>query len=491
MTPPKPKGREKPAGLHVLSVASEVFPFIKTGGLADVTGSLPLALAEHGVSTRTLMPGYPEVLRTLGAGEPVLRFDHLFGGRAQVLALRQQGIDLLVLDAPHLFERPGGPYQRTDGSDHPDNWARFAALGKAGAAIAEGAVADFRPDIVHAHDWQAALAPVYLSFANKPRARTVMTIHNLAFQGRFPASIFPDLGLPDSAWSMEGVEYYGGVGFLKGGLHAADRVTTVSPTYADEIRTPEGGMGLDGLLRGRGDHLVGIVNGIDTGHWNPETDAAIAARYAQNDMEKRAVNKAALEREFRLEPGDGPIFAVVSRLTWQKGMDMLAGLCEAMETRGARLVVVGSGDSAIEGALLACQARHPGHVGVRIGYDEALSHRVQAGADALLVPSRFEPCGLTQLFALRYGCIPVVSRVGGLADTVIDANFAAVGAGVATGVIFSPASREELVRAIDRVVHLYENAEIWRTMQARGMNADNSWRTSARRYADLYRDLLK
>lgn len=474
----------------VLSVASEVFPLVKTGGLADVAGALPLALDRIGVPVRTLMPAYPAVLAQVADAEAVADLPDLFGGSARVLAASESGLDLLLLDAPHLFDRPGGPYIGANGYDHPDNWARFAALGRAAALIGTGAVAGYRPDIVHAHDWQAALAPVYLAFEAE-RPRTVVTIHNLAFQGSFPYSVFGELGLPEEAWSLDGVEYYGAVGFLKGGLHAADMITTVSPNYAAEILHAEGGMGLDGLLRGRADRLTGIVNGIDVDVWDPDTDPHIEANFTRDDLFRRRINKRALEREFALEESDDPILAVVSRLTLQKGLDLLADACDDIVALGCRLVVVGSGDRLLEGAFLAAAARHPGRMGVRIGYDEVLSHRVQAGADALLVPSRFEPCGLTQLYALRYGCLPVVSRVGGLADTVIDANVAAQAAGAATGIVFAPVTREALMDAVIRLKRLYADPAVWRDIQRAAMSGDVSWTASARRYADLYKSLLE
>ena len=477
--------------ISVLSVASEVFPLIKTGGLADVAGALPMALAEHDVAVRTLMPGYPDVMRQLGETRTVAQFKALFGGPAAVLAARVGGLDLLVLDAPHLFERSGGPYLTPAGYDHPDNWSRFAALSKVGALIAQGAVKSYNPDILHAHDWQAALAPVYLAVSNKPAPKTVVTIHNLAFQGNYPHTIFPQLGLPAAAWSIEGVEYYGNVGYLKGGLHAADAVTTVSPTYGEEILTATGGMGLDGLLRGRGDRLVGIVNGIDTEVWNPQTDKALAKPYSVRAPKARIHNKRAIEGEFGLRRDDTPILAVVSRLTWQKGLDIVADACDALVERGVRLVIVGSGDPMIEGRFQAAHARHPDRIGVRIGYDEVLSHRVQAGADAIMIPSRFEPCGLTQLYGLRYGCIPIVAKVGGLADTVVDANYAATSAGVATGVIFDEPDLDSLLKAVDRTLKLYDDKPIWSAMQAAAMKTDVSWRASAGLYADLYRELTK
>ena len=477
--------------ISVLSVASEVFPLIKTGGLADVAGALPLALVDHDVSVRTLMPGYPDVMRQVDGAKGVAGFKSLFGGPASVLSAEIGGMNLLVLDAPHLFDRSGGPYVTPAGYDHPDNWARFAALSRAGAAIAQGAIEGYAPDILHAHDWQAALSPVYLAVSNKPSPKTVVTIHNLAFQGNYPHTIFSQLGLPAAAWSIEGVEYYGNVGYLKGGLHAADVVTTVSPTYAEEILTASGGMGLDGLLCGRGDRLVGIVNGIDTDVWDPQTDKALAKPYSVRALKARVHNKRAIEGEFGLRREDSPILAVVSRLTWQKGLDIVADACDALVERGVRLVIVGSGDPMIEGQFQAAHARHPDRIGVRIGYDEVLSHRVQAGADAILIPSRFEPCGLTQLYGLRYGCIPVVAKVGGLADTVVDANYAATRAGVATGVIFDRPDRDALLKAVDRALRLYENRPIWSAMQTAAMKTDVSWSASAGLYAGLYRELTK
>ena len=480
--------------MQILSIASEVFPLIKTGGLADVAGALPFALADHGCDVVTMLPGYPVVLRaieTAGAKVEVLPIEPVLGGEARILSVDLEGLKLFVLDMPALYDRLGGPYTDTNGHDYGDNWMRFAALSKAGAMIAQGAIPGFIPEIVHVHDWQAALTPVYLAASNKPRPKTVLTIHNLAFQGNYPSAIFPQLELPAASWSIEGVEYYGNVGYLKGGLHACDVVTTVSPTYAREIVTVGGGMGLDGLLLGRGSRLVGIVNGIDTAVWDPATDPAIAANYSLTDSKPRIHDKRALEGEFGLRRENGPILAVVSRLTWQKGLDLVADLCDEIVERGIRLVVVGSGEAMIEGAFLAAHSRHPDRVGVRIGYDETLSHRVQAGADAILIPSRFEPCGLTQLYGLRYGCIPVVAKVGGLADTVVDANYAAVSAGAATGVIFSPPDRSSLLAAVDRTLELYEDAQVWRNMQAAAMKADVSWEKSARLYAGLYHDLTR
>ncbi len=373
--------------------------------------------------------------------------------------------------------------------DRTDNWRRFAALSAVAADVAAGAIKGWSADVVHAHDWQAALTAAYVRHGRRPELPVVVTIHNLAFQGRFDATAFPELGLPQSAFAVDGVEYYGGVGFLKAGLQYADAVTTVSPSYADEIRTPEGGMGLDGLLRARGDAVLGIVNGIDTREWDPSTDLALASPYSHRALGGRTANRA-LEKRFGLKRGRGPIFAVISRLTWQKGIDLILDSIDHLVGLGGRLVVLGSGDGAMENALLGAATRHPGLIGVVTGYDEPLAHLMQAGADAILIPSRFEPCGLTQLYGLRYGCVPVVSRTGGLNDTVIDANPAALAAKVATGIQFSPIDRHGFSQALRRALRLFEDKVAWQSIQKAAMKSDVSWQSSASQYASLYKTLI-
>jgi starch synthase len=476
--------------LKVLSVASEVYPLIKTGGLADVAGALPGALAGHGVEMRTMAPGYPKVLAALKSVTSVYSFPSLYGGPSELLEAKAGELSLLVLKAPHLFERGGGPYGDETGKDWPDNWMRFAALSRAAATVAEVGAGGFKPDIVHVHDWQAALTSAFLKYGSANAVPSVITVHNLAFQGQYAADIFPALGLPPAAFSVDGVEYYGGVGYLKAGLQCSWAITTVSPTYAQEIRTPEFGMGLNGLINARQAQVYGIVNGIDIDVWNPEADKDIAKRYSAHKMTDRDANRKALAKRFKLT-GDGPVFIVISRLTYQKGLDVLAASIDQIVTMGGRLAVLGTGDAVIEGAIVAAAARHPGKVGVVIGYDEALSHLMQAGGDAILIPSRFEPCGLTQLYGLRYGCVPVVARTGGLADTVIDANDAALSMGVATGVQFAPVDYGPMQDAIRRTIALFKDKATWTQMQAAGMRADVSWARSAARYADLYKSLVK
>lgn len=478
-------------GIQVLAIASEFYPLIKTGGLADVAGALPGALAAQGVATRTLIPGYPPVVAALERAKTAHAWPDFFGGPARLLSGAAAGLQLLVLDAPHLYGRAGGPYADAAGRDWPDNALRFAALARAGALVGQGLLPGYAPDILHAHDWQAGLAAPYLHYAGGPRPRTVMTIHNLAFQGQFDRRLLASLGLPPRAFSQDGVEYYGDIGFLKAGLALSDRITTVSPTYAAEIRTPDGGMGLDGLLRARADRLAGILNGIDVSVWNPARDPLITAPYAAGDLAGRAVDKAALQRRFGLEPDPAAmVFGVVSRLSWQKGLDLLLAALPTLLDVGAQLAVLGSGEAHLQAGFAAAVAANPGRVGALFAYDEAAAHGVQAGADALLVPSRFEPCGLTQLCALRYGAVPVVARVGGLGDTVVDASPMALAAGAATGVWFSPVNTPMLENAVRRAASLYRDTGAWRRLQANGMATDVSWTTPARQYAELYRALV-
>jgi starch synthase len=478
--------------IRVLSVASEIYPLIKTGGLADVTGALPKALRAEGIETRTVVPGYPDVLNALGEADEVLRFPKFYGGPARVLSSSLAELDLFVLDAPHLFARPGNPYIAPEGADWPDNAIRFAALGRIAAEIGQGAIPTFIPQVVHAHDWQAGLTHAFLHYSERPRPGTIMTVHNLAYQGQFPREMLSDIGLPPESFTVDGVEYYSGIGFLKAGLQFADRITTVSPTYALEIQEPDAGMGLDGLLRARSDVLSGIVNGIDISVWNPATDPRIASPFSVNTLAERAANKAALQRRFELRVvPDAPLLGVVSRLSWQKGLDLLLENLPLVLSEGMQLVLLGTGEPDLQEQYSAAAKSDPDQVGVYIGYDENLAHLIQAGADALLVPSRFEPCGLTQLCALHYGAIPIVSRVGGLADTVSDANETTIAAGAATGIQFGPVTSENLAGAIRRTNALFHNKPAWQRLQKNAMTVDVSWRCPARHYAALYRQVAK
>ena len=472
--------------IQVLSIASEAFPLVKTGGLADVAGALPLALPAEGVAVHTLLPAYPAVLAKIKDAETVHVYPALMGGPARVLSAHAAGLDLLLLDAPHLYDRPGSIYLGPDGRDWPDNALRFAALARAGADLA----ISMGVDVVHAHDWQAALAPVYLHYDGGARPGTVLTLHNMAFQGHYYGLAPETLGLPADSMTLDGVEYFGGIGFLKAGILFADKVTTVSPTYAREILTPEFGMGLDGLLRARAADVEGIVNGIDDEIWDPETDATLPQRFSALKLEARAANKKALHEKFGLAAdASGPLFGVVSRLTGQKGLDLLLACLPGLIARGGQLALLGAGEPGLEQGFRDLAAAYPASVHCVIGYDEPLAHLIQAGVDFLVVPSRFEPCGLTQLCALRYGAAPLVARVGGLADTVIDANSAALASGVATGLQFYPPEIGALDHAMSRAFDLYAVPESMRRLRLNGMRADVSWRAPAKLYAALYAKL--
>ncbi|AQS48241.1 starch synthase [Thioclava nitratireducens] len=469
---------------RVLSVASEAVPLIKTGGLADVAGALPAALKGQGWEMRVMIPAYRGILKKLKSPKPVWERESLYGGPARLVLGKAGGMEVLALQADHLFDRDGGPYSE-DGRDYPDNAERFAALSFVAAEIACEGAGKWQPDLVHCHDWQTGLVPWYLRGTGIP---TVMTIHNIAFQGRFGRDKLAALGLQAWDFTREGVEFWGDISTLKAGLVAASAITTVSPRYADELMRGEFGMGLEGVIQARAGDLHGILNGIDLEVWNPEADPE-ATSFSATKLGGKSNNRKALEAEFELD-APGPLAILISRLTAQKGMDLIAPALEPYLEAGGGLAVLGSGDGWAEDAMRELAARHPGRVGVKIGYDEALSHRMYAGGDAVLVPSRFEPCGLTQLYGLRYGCIPVVSAVGGLADTVVGATPATEAAGASTGIVFHPVDDLALRQALMKLIALYGDRKGWSAMQRRAMKTDWGWERSAARYAALYDDLV-
>lgn len=477
--------------MRLLFVASEIYPLAKTGGLADVAASLPLALAGLGVDVRLMLPGYPSALDTaIPTGRHVALGDPLGCGEARLIeaVTPHGGLTVWLVDCPALYRRGGGPYQDDGNADWPDNHLRFALLSHAAACIALGRASEpWQPDVVHAHDWQTGLLPAILAAAGPQRPRTLFTIHNVAFQGNFPADTFPRLGLPSSMFSADGVEFYGQVSYLKAGLLYADKLTTVSPTYAHEILTPEYGCGLDGVLKTRAADLVGILNGVDYGLWSPDDRRQVPTPYSRDDMAGKQACKAALQAELGLDQSaDSPLFVFVNRLTEQKMADALPEAVPAICAQGGQLAVFGRGDAAIESRLQAAAARLPGRAAVRIGYDESFARRMTAGGDSSLVPSRFEPCGLTQLYAMRFGAVPVVSRVGGLSDTVTDADDGAISAGTATGVVFDNVGPDGLMGALGRAGALYRKPESWRRVQHQAMTVDFGWSRSAARYLEIY-----
>ncbi|MEF8793517.1 glycogen synthase GlgA [Thiohalorhabdus sp.] len=480
--------------LKILFVSSEVHPFIKTGGLADVSASLPHALAELGHDVRILMPGYADALEqaTDAAAEPDWT-SPLEGGPTRLLRtpLPESGVPVWMLESAGFSDRPGNPYLGADGHPHPDNAFRFDLLGRAATAIAgDRGGLEWQPDVVHCNDWQTGLVPVRMLQHRAPGA-TVYTIHNLAYQGLFPAETFQALGLPDWLWTMDGLEFHGQMSFMKGGAAFADRLTTVSPSYAAEIRTLAHGWGLEGLFNQRAEHLVGILNGIDRRYWDPQTDPYLYAPYSRQDLSGKAVNKARVQAELGLpEAPEKPLVAVITRLADQKGIDLILNALPDLRSRGLQVAILGKGDRTYERSLEAVARHHPEQIGLHLGFDEGLAHRLEAGADMLLMPSRFEPCGLNQLYSLAYGTIPVVRAVGGLADSVEDATPQAVASGRATGISFTGETPAALVTAVERALALYAEPETWRRVQATGMAQDFTWERSAARYVEVYEAAL-
>ena len=481
--------------MRVLHAAAEVFPLVKTGGLADVLGALPKALIDAGADVRLVVPGWPAVIRGLdrlslvcdlgalfGAGKVALRLGHLPGCQVPVY----------VVDAPYLFDRNGNPYLGPDGREWGDNLQRFGLLGWVAAHLGAGELDNqWRPDILHAHDWHAAMAFAYVRTHPGATAKTVFTVHNLAYQGLFEEADFHLLGLPSRLMVPTGLEFHGQLSFMKAGLAYADRVTTVSPSYAREIATTEFGCGLEGLIRARGADVSGILNGVDSAIWDPAADKAITAPYSAQALGGKVHCKAALQKVLGLRVNERvPLFGLVSRLTEQKGLDLVLAIIPVMLENGAQLAVQGSGDPALEAAVSAAAAQYPGQVAVRLGYDETFAHQMMAGSDAMLVPSRFEPCGLTQLYALRYGTVPVVRHVGGLIDTVVDSNADTLLRDDATGFVFGPATAEALAEAIVRATQTYGQPKQWKKIMLRGMAQQFSWDRSAAQYLALYNDLL-
>ena len=481
--------------MKVLHVAAEVFPLVKTGGLADVLAALPVVQAQQGADVRLLLPGLPAMMEAVQGARTVIDIGSCFGAlRVRLLLGRMPGSNLPVylIDAPYLYRRGGSPYQDSQGEEWADNLQRFALLGWVAAHLAaEDADPQWAPDIVHAHDWHAAMACAYIAEHTPTRAATVFTVHNLAFQGLFSMHDWPLLGTASRLMSPSGLEFHGQLSFMKAGLQFAHHVSTVSPNYAREIATHEFGCGLDGAIRSRGGEVSGILNGIDEAIWNPATDAAIASCYDAERMAGKLACRRALQAELGLEVDDRALLlTLVSRLTSQKGLDLLLACLADLLQAGLQLALQGTGDAALEAAFRMAQQAHPGRVHVHIGYDEARAHRLIAGADAIAVPSRFEPCGLTQMYGLRYGTLPIVRRVGGLADTVVDATPQALADGAATGFCFDAATPAALALCVRRAIAMKARPAAWAGMVTTAMGQELSWDGPARQYAQLYQRLL-
>jgi starch synthase len=481
--------------INVLYVTSEVAPLIKTGGLADVSGALPAALRELGVDVRVLVPGYPQVLAKMGPSEVVVKFLDLPGYPPSRLlfSIMKTGVPLLVLDCPELYRREGGPYlDPATGHDWVDNPVRFGLLSKVAAVLGcADTPISWRPDLVHGNDWQTGLTGVYLSVA-QGAVPNIITIHNLAFQGNFRPRKVQLLHLPPECYNINGVELYGNMSFLKGGIYYAHHITTVSPNYAREIQEGDLGFGLQGLLHARSRDVTGILNGIDIAEWNPETDKSLVSFFSSTDMAGKAKNKQALQQRMGLEIlPDIPLLAVVSRLTHQKGLDLLLEIAPGLLELPVQLVILGSGEAFMQQAATELAQLYPEKVGVMIGFDEGLSHQIEAGADLFIMPSRFEPCGLNQFYSQRYGTPPVVHRTGGLADSVVDCTEETLKDGTASGFVFSTMSSEILLETIQRAILVYQNKRAWTALKQNCMLKDFSWATSARAYLGVYHKVLE
>ncbi len=477
--------------LRVLFATPEAHPLMKTGGLGDVGGALPQALRRSGSDARLLLPAYPGLIHASEAtplGRPFQTLPRVETVQLYQGTLPATDVPVYLVSCPTLFYRDGGPYVDADGVDWPDNGLRFGLLSRVAALFGTGEVpVDWVPDILHCNDWQTALAPAYLAFAAETRTRSVLSIHNMAFQGVFPKTLIPSLKLPWSSFNLDGLEFYDQLSFLKAGIVYAEHITTVSPTYAREIQKTEFGFGLQGLLSARKDSLTGILNGVDVQHWNPAKDGHLDTHYGIRRLAGKSANKQALQARLKLAPEpDTPLIGMVSRLTQQKGVDLVLGIVPELLEQPMQLAILGEGNKAYEQRWRQLAEEHPSRVSVTIGYDEPLAHRIEAGADIFLMPSRFEPCGLNQMYSMRYGTPPVARRTGGLADSVVDATPMALSEGAATGFLFDGAIEAELYSCILRALLLYRDKRDWRKLQVNGMRRDFSWDASAARYLEVY-----
>jgi len=476
----------------VLYISSEVFPLIKTGGLADVAGSLPIALLKQSQDVRLLLPAYPEVINKLSSVKKISSQTY-YNLKVNINEARLPGsnVVLWLVDCPAVYDRPGGPYIDQHGEAWKDNAFRFAILCLSAVDIAlNNLELNWKPDIVHCNDWQTGLVPALLSL-HKNRPATIFTIHNLAYQGNFNYQTFSDLKLPNELWHMEGIEFYNQLSFMKGGLAYSDKINTVSPNYAKEILQAEFGYGLDGLLSKRQKDLTGIINGIDEKYWNPGTDNLIIQKYNRRSLHKKSLNKTALQNNLSLPIDETiPLIGMVSRLVEQKGLDIILQSLNELMQLDIQIVILGTGDTHYEIQLSEWAIKQSEKFKVIIGYSEELAHRIEAASDIYLMPSTFEPCGLNQLYSLRYGTLPVVTAVGGLSDTVVDTNEASIINNTANGFIMTEPTAKQLTATIKKSLEYYKDSKTWRQLQNNAMKFDSSWATSANRYIKLYGQAL-
>ncbi len=489
--------------MRILFVTSEAFPLIKTGGLADVSGSLPAALQDINADVRILIPGYPAVLNKLANPRFLTTISNLPNVGAVNLIIGEMPetkVPVMAIESVGLYQRDGGPYVDATGKDWEDNPTRFGILSLVAAILSDekSPLADWVPDITHCNDWQTGLTPAFMHFMSARRtqmkqAKSVLSIHNLAFQGCYGAEWVGRLGLPADSYQINGVEYYGQLSFLKAGIFYADGLSTVSPNYAKEIQTEAYGFGMQGLLTARGKEIHGILNGLDTQEWNPATDPYLAKHYDVNNLDGKQAVKQALQNKLGLKvQAETPLLGVVSRLTYQKGLDMLLSCAEALiKEHNCQLALLGSGDTNFEQGYRELAKRFPNQVSVTIGYNEELSHQIMAGCDIFIMPSRFEPCGLNQMYGLRYGTPPIVTNTGGLADSVLDCNEINLKNKTATGFVMPKADPKALVSAIARALSFYQDESKWKSIKENGMRQNLDWTKSAKAYLTMYQALLK
>jgi len=474
----------------ILFASSETHPLIKTGGLADVAGSLPIALSELGQDIRIIMPNY-HAIKNCEPGRYLCTV-RVNNCDVHLLETRLPNSEVIVwlVDYPPFFNFPGNPYHDENGNPWPDIGDRFALFCRIVVEVAMNrAYLDWKPDVVHCNDWQTGVVPALLSLEDY-RPATIFTIHNMAYQGVFPSSTYTLLNLPGQLWHPDGLEYHGMLSFIKGGLSYADRITTVSPTYAQEIQKPEFGYGLEGLLAYRRDNLSGIINGIDTSIWDPENDTYISRTYSVETLDDKLQNKLALQQELGLPiNADLPLFGLIGRLVDQKGIDLVLSCLPELIGLPLQFTLLGSGDKSIELKLQDFARLYPEKIAVTIGYNEHLAHRIEAGADMFLMPSRFEPCGLNQMYSQRYGTLPIVRKTGGLADTVVDTLPESMANGTASGFVFNDAVPAALLEAIKRSLVLFADRTVWQKLQATAMGKDFSWQNSANQYLELYNEI--
>ena len=484
--------------MRVLFATSEAYPLIKTGGLADVSGALPKAISQlpnFKGDIKLLLPAYSAVLAKLKAPKTIANISVLGQDCSLITGkMPDSDIEVIAIKNAALYERTGGPYSDENGIDWLDNPLRFGVLSRMASLLCSdnSPIKNWLPDLIHCNDWQTGLAPAYMKLLDNSKTKSILSIHNIAFQGCFDATWLKQLELPAAHFQINGFEYHGQISFLKAGLFYADQLSTVSPTYAQEIQTADFGFGLEGLLQTRSSELTGILNGIDADEWNPATDLHLPKNYSNSRITGKHAVKHALQQQLGLDiHANAPLLGVVSRLTHQKGLDLLPVIMPKLVDLGCQFAILGSGEKKLEANFNALAERYPTQISMNTGYHENLSHNIMAGSDLFIMPSRFEPCGLNQLYGLAYGTPPIVSNTGGLADSVCDTNELSLKNSSATGFVVKNVTSASLLITIQQAIATWQDKKTWRKLQKNGMSRDISWVSSAKPYFNLYQKTLR